>query len=169
MNAHALHSEMPTGTTGTENVSNDVVEYLPQLMTRVLYTLNSGGMRDLAELGLSASACRTLIALLRHRQLRVSRLAMLVGLEATGLSHLMRTLEERKLISRERGGDDHRSVLVTLTDQGRAQARICDELFQRTESNFLRNFTVEDVNQIRDLLERMIKIADGLSPERGLA
>jgi DNA-binding MarR family transcriptional regulator len=142
-------------------MADDNGDYIPQLMTRLLAVLHASGAREMAELGLSVPAARALVVLLRHGPMRVSRLADLVGLEPTGLSHLMRTLEHRRLIARERQADDHRAVIAALTSQGRAQARICDEIYEQTESSLLRNLPQADVSRLRGLLEQMLENANG--------
>ena len=137
-------------------MSEENSDYIPQLMTRLLAVLHASGSRELSELGLSVPAARALVALLRHGPMRVSKLADLVGLEPTGLSHLMRTLEHRRLISRERHVEDHRAVIASLTAQGRAQARVCDELYEQTESSLLRDLPDAEVSRLRGLLEQML-------------
>ena len=136
-------------------------DYIPQLMTRLLAAVNNSGGRDLASLGLSTQAARTLVTLMDHGPMRVSRLADLVGLEPTGLSHLMRALGQRGLIDRERDDGDHRAVIAALTPQGRTLARRCADLHARHESALLRDLPHDEANRLRDVLRRMISNMGG--------
>ena len=131
-------------------------EYLPQLMTRVLASLHAVDTHGLARMKLNAPAARVLVVLLKNGAMRVSRLAEQVALEPTGLSHLMRILEQRRLIARERQPEDHRAVIVSLTAAGRAQARLCAEMYAQCESSLLRNLPETDVLRLRGVLEQML-------------
>lgn len=47
-----------------------------------------------------------------------------MGMEATSLSRILKTMEEKNLIFREKNPDDGRSVLVKLTDFGKEKREI---------------------------------------------
>lgn len=131
-------------------------DHIPQLMTRVLAATNQVVGRDLANYDLSPQAARALVTLMARGPIRVSLLAELVGLEPTGLSHLMRTLDQRGLLRRERDSADHRSVLVMLTPTGRTLARRCADIQSRRQNALLRQFSADETNRIRTLLYKMI-------------
>jgi len=131
-------------------------DHIPQLMTRVLAGLNSFGGRDLAALGLNTQSARTLVTLLEHGPMRVSLLADLVGLEPTGLSHLMRMLDQRGLMERERDDADHRAVIARLTTPGRALARKCSDIQARHEAALLQDLSKDETDRLRHALNKLI-------------
>jgi DNA-binding MarR family transcriptional regulator len=142
-------------------------EYFPQLMSRLLSALQASAAGGLAEMGLSIPAARALVALLHNGPMRVSRLADLVGLDPTALSHLMRSMEQRDLLSRERHADDHRAVIASLTEHGSLQAQRCGELYERAETMLLRDLRPADVTRLRGLLEHMLQNASASGRANG--
>ncbi len=131
-------------------------DHIPQLMTRVLAATNHRAGRDLGGHDLSPQGARALVTLMERGPMRVSLLAELVGLEPTGLSHLMRTLDQRGLLRRERDETDHRSVTVALTTPGRALARRCADIQARHQAALLRHFSADEANRLRAMLHKMI-------------
>lgn len=135
------------------NARDEPSDTVVNLMTRLLVTFRASAAADLADLDLTLPAARTLVTLLRHGPTQMSRLAELVGLEKTSLSHLLRTLEPRQLIERARVPEDNRGVCASLTPKGLALARVSDELYQRSQSRLLRDLPPSEVERLRKLLE----------------
>lgn len=85
-------------------------------------------------------------------------LAPKMGMEATSLSRTLKTLEEKKLIFREPNPDDGRSVLIHLTEMGKANrdaSKVAVLKFNQVIKNeigedSLENFynTIEKINDI---------------------
>jgi DNA-binding MarR family transcriptional regulator len=136
---------------------------IPQLLNTVLSGLNNLSARDLARLGVKGQSARALIVLLDHGQLRCSRLSRLLGLEATALSHLLRTLARKHLIMRTRVENDNRAVEVRLTERGRRVAQACQGLTCAFERKLLRGLSSQELR----LLERILhKMDDNITPLR---
>ncbi|GAB3745633.1 MarR family winged helix-turn-helix transcriptional regulator [Microlunatus parietis] len=68
-----------------------------------------------------------LVALWRDRQLTVTRLGNLLGLDSGTVSPLLKRLEARDLVTRSREASDERVVTVRLTERGAAlEAELAD-------------------------------------------
>lgn len=75
--------------------------------------------------GLTDAQWRVLRALMEHSPIDAGRLAKLVTLRMPSVSRILRDLEERGLLTKERSEADKRLIDVTITEAGRA-------LFTRT-------------------------------------
>jgi DNA-binding MarR family transcriptional regulator len=149
------------------STNDDTTDYVSQLMTRLLATLRATAAPAFADLDLTVPAARTLVILLRHGPMRVSQLAELVGLDTTGLSHLMRALEPRRLIARDRLPEDHRAVCASLTPRGVALAHSCDQVYQRIEGRLVHNLPEAEVTNLRALLGQIMANASMKDEPRG--
>jgi DNA-binding MarR family transcriptional regulator len=70
--------------------------------------------------GLSLADYDVLVALDERCPIRVSELGDLLSWEQSRLSHQLRRMRERRLVTREGRDDDRRGANVDLTDDGRA-------------------------------------------------
>lgn len=71
-------------------------------------------------LGVTYPQYLVLLVLWERGSVRIKELGLALQLDYGTLTPLLKRLEARGLIARERQADDERSVLVTLTDQGAA-------------------------------------------------
>jgi DNA-binding MarR family transcriptional regulator len=78
-----------------------------------------------------------------------------VGLEATALSHLLRSLAAQDLIQRARAASDQRSIEVRLTSWGRDVAEQCRSVNARTASLLVDGLDQKDVQTLHSILTRM--------------
>lgn len=65
-------------------------------------------------------------------------------------------MEEKQLVRRTVSGSDARKRLITLTEKGEEQQTLFQEGFLDTERAMLRDFTLEETETLRSLLERVI-------------
>lgn len=131
------------------------------LLNIIMSGLNNQSAKDLARLGVTPQMARSLVILLQHPRLRCSALARLLGLEATALSHLLRSLARKQLIVRNRVEKDNRAVEVHLTDKGKRIARACHQVVQMHESRMLQGFGAIDM---RRLQQALYTIANNITP-----
>ncbi|GAA1866506.1 MarR family winged helix-turn-helix transcriptional regulator [Asanoa iriomotensis] len=77
-------------------------------------------VRQLGETGISRTDFEVLVPLseAKDRSLRVRDLASWTGWDRSRISHQLRRMEERGLITREDVADDARGTMVRLTDKG---------------------------------------------------
>jgi DNA-binding MarR family transcriptional regulator len=125
------------------------------LMSSVASRFGRETLRGLTGCKLGMQGARVLIHLLEQEGLRCSSLANAVGLEATALSHLMRSLAEQGLIHRARASGDQRGVEVSLTEKGREVAQMCRQVNVRTEELLVAGLEQGDVQNLHAILSRM--------------
>jgi DNA-binding MarR family transcriptional regulator len=128
---------------------------LPLLMSALVSRLGRETVRGLTGLRLGAQGARVLVYLVEQSGLRCSSLAAAVGLEATALSHLLRSLSDQGLIERERARGDNRSIEVRLTAKGREVALRCQEIGGNAERHLMMGLNEQDVAQLHEILRRM--------------
>jgi DNA-binding MarR family transcriptional regulator len=94
---------------------------LADKLVGVSHQLRRASMRALAPLGLTPAQERALRLISRTPQpSRMGELAGRLGIVPRSATTLIGALEETGLVSRSIDPDNRRSILVTLTDQGRA-------------------------------------------------
>lgn len=78
-----------------------------------------------------------------------------MGMEATSLSRILKTMEEKNLIFREKNPDDGRSVLVKLTDFGKEKREISKSIVIQFNKKIKEQITDD---QLRNFFEVTKKI-----------
>ena len=105
--------------------------------------------------GIKSGHTKVLRALEEHGsciQVEISRICDITP--ATTVS-LLNVMEKDGLIERHTVPEDRRAIHVELTERGREQIAIRDELDQRLTENLLDGFSSEEIAQFRNYLERM--------------
>ncbi len=74
--------------------------------------------------GLTLADYDVLVALSERGDLRIGELAAALGWEQSRLSHQLRRMRDRGLVSRAESPDDGRGAMVGLTASGRTQLRV---------------------------------------------
>ncbi|HUZ75698.1 MAG TPA: MarR family winged helix-turn-helix transcriptional regulator [Stellaceae bacterium] len=125
------------------------------LMNRILSALNDDIDQDLVRLGANSRSARVLVSVLHQSPLRCRILAHLVGLEATALSHLLRSLSRQGLITRSRVENDNRAVEVSLTAKGRRLATACEAVRRAREDALLKDLGSDEQKQLLSALSKL--------------
>ncbi len=94
--------------------------YLPYLLRKADQTLSARFYAVLAEAGVARSEWRVITVLAEHGGLRVADLATAALSPQPTVTHALRRLEERGLVTRTTSPDDRRERLVDLTPAGAA-------------------------------------------------
>ncbi len=94
--------------------------YLPYLLRKADQTLSARFYAVLAEAGVARSEWRVIAVLAEHGGLRVADLATAALSPQPTVTHALRRLEERGLVTRTTSPDDRRERLVALTPAGAA-------------------------------------------------
>lgn len=136
-------------------IETQVKSSLWLLMSSVATRFGRETIRGLTGCKIGMQGARVLIHLLEQEGLRCASLATAVGLEATALSHLMRSLANQGLIQRARSSGDQRGVEVSLTNRGREVAQMCRQANARTEELLMAGLEKADVQNLHDILSRM--------------
>ncbi len=132
-------------------------------------------VRELARLeaaGLSRTRARLrpgqvpiLAALLEASPLTASELCARCDAEPSTMTGVLRTLEQRGLVTRERVVQDQRRQAVSLTPRGRAAARIAAKARTRAESRVLARLSRADAATAQRLLAALADAAQALAAE----
>lgn len=113
---------------------------------------------QLDALGLTYTQYIVMLVLWEHRQLNVKSIGQQVYLDSGTLTPLLRKLEAKGLVTRERSLQDERTVVVTLTTKGKSLKKQARQLPNRLEE--ILGLSKEEQVQLSTLLN---KVLDNLS------
>lgn len=114
---------------------------------------------ELADLDLTASEINALANLADNRPRTVSQLAADVGARPSTLTSVLDRLERRGHISRGTLAGDRRSVLIELTDSGRATAETIHDAITNIEHRALGTLPASAVAGFHDVLRALVEVA----------
>jgi len=86
-------------------------------------------------------------------------LGPLMGMEATSLSRILKSMEEKGLIYREKNPNDGRGVLIKLTDLGKIKRKDAKEsvlLFNETITNHVSKSDLEGFKKVIQVINTLI-------------
>ena len=105
-------------------------------------------------LGLTYPQYVTMMALWERDGMKVGELGGRLHLDSATLTPLLKRLEARGLVHRERSLEDERAVIVTLTEEGRALRETALEVPRCLASRI--NLAPEDAIQLKLLLDKLL-------------
>jgi DNA-binding MarR family transcriptional regulator len=112
---------------------------------------------ELVDLDLTASEINALANLGDGRGRTVSQLGVAVGTRPTTLTSVLDRLERRGHITRGTRAGDRRSVLIELTDAGRAAAAVITRTLADLEDRALGGLPAEAVTGFHTVLDALVK------------
>jgi DNA-binding MarR family transcriptional regulator len=89
-----------------------------------------------------------LAALLHSRPARQAAVARAAGTDANTASQIVRGLERRGLVTRERDPADARALMLTLTDEGLAVARECAARARALNAEFFAGVAEQELYEV---------------------
>lgn len=101
----------------------------------------------------------TLLSIDQEKGTPSTALGPKMGIEATSLSRILKTMEQRGLIERHPNPDDGRSVLIHLTDFGREKRAYSKEKVLGFNDAIRNNISEEKLNhfyEVAELINEMI-------------
>ena len=104
--------------------------------------------------GITALQYTALTVLERHDGLSAAQLARDSFVTAQSIADLVRSLENRELVRRERNPRNRRELLILLTDAGRALLARHAEPVRELEERMVRDLTAHQTEQFRQALSR---------------
>ena len=110
-----------------------------------------------ARRGIKSGHPKVLRTLQTHDGCMQVELSRLCGITPATTVSLLNVMERDGLIERRAVPDDRRALGVHLTEKGRAQLDILDELDISLSHELLEGFTPEEARQFENYLERMRK------------
>jgi DNA-binding MarR family transcriptional regulator len=85
----------------------------------------------------------------------VTELATAVGIDVGAMTRMLERLETKGLLERHRSPDDRRVVEVSLLEAGAPIAALVDDVLVSVAEDHLKDFSLAERAQLRQLLERM--------------
>jgi len=110
----------------------------------------------LDELGLTYTQYITLMVLWEERQTTVKMLCQKLHLDSGTLTPLLKKLEIKGLITRERSSTDERSVIAIITEQGMELREKAIRLPMQMTAK-IEGITSDEIQQLRTLLDKLIQ------------
>ena len=86
-------------------------------------------------------------------------LGPLMGMEPTSLSRILKNMEDRGAISREKNPDDGRSVLIKLTEYGKEMCKASKGHVIKFNETVINNITKEDLDgffKVTSIINKLI-------------
>jgi DNA-binding MarR family transcriptional regulator len=146
--------------------SSETVFYRPEnyqpdqsaayLMRRILSCMASEVDGALEPRGLTSAQWVPLFKLHMGLASTVAELARECELDAGAMTRLLDRLEAKGLLARVRSSEDRRVVNLELTKEGREAARQIPEVLCKVQNAFLQGLSVEEWQQLKDLLRRVL-------------
>ena len=81
-----------------------------------------------------------------------------MGMEATSLSRILKSMEEKGIIYREKNPKDGRSVLIKLTEFGKTKRGQAKKSVIQFNNSILSNVSKEDMNGFLNVIETIHKM-----------
>ena len=135
--------------------------FVPFLLYRVMAKGVRQATADYAKVGLNIQEARILIVLRHHPEgISAGELADVTCIEASALSHILRSLNRRSIVQRQRALHDSRSVTVALTPAGKRLAGAVLRTAQGHQAQMIKDFSKREQGVLRALLNRMVGNAD---------
>lgn len=128
----------------------------PYLLTRAGVRMGELFSAELAQIGMTLPMYRVLAALWEKDGQKLSELAVVIGLELSTLSRLIGEMQRRDLVSRRRKIGDDRSLLLSLTEAGRAQVGSLIPRAQHYEALAVRGFSAEEIATMKAAFGRIL-------------
>jgi DNA-binding MarR family transcriptional regulator len=134
------------------------VEAAVDRMAKIVKYLDRTTERTVKVFGLNTGEFRVLLKLREAPEQRMSAgaLADRLDLSSSAMTNRLDGLEEDGLVSRERGTEDRRSVLVTITPRGEDVVGQAVEQQGKKESSLLAVLSQQDQRRLNSLLRAMI-------------
>lgn len=111
----------------------------------------------LADAGVNGYEYRCLSALAANEQLSQTDLGRAAWLDLRDVTHTVRSLEARGLVSRVRDPGHGRRQLVSLTPDGQEVARLLDGFMSEVHDAVFRDLTKDERRTLLALLERVAR------------
>jgi DNA-binding MarR family transcriptional regulator len=135
---------------------NDSTESLWQTILFGAGRLESAIEARLAEVGLSISKLSVLRHLVDHDgAIPLSRLAGRLSCVKSNVTQLVDRLEADGLVARVPDPSDRRSILASITTEGRARHAAAAVILDRTEAELFEGVAFEDRDHLRALFRRI--------------
>jgi DNA-binding MarR family transcriptional regulator len=141
-------------------------ESVGYLMRRIMGAVSMAIEHELDPAGLTNAQWVPLVKLYMGSASTVAELARECMMDAGGTTRLLDRLEAKGLVRRARSSEDRRVVNLELTEEGRAVAKTIPAVICGVQNAHMRGFTLEEWQQLKVLLRRMLANALEIQAER---
>ena len=141
-------------------------ESVGYLMRRIMGAVSMAIEHELEPTGLTNAQWVPLVKLYMGSASTVAELARECMMDAGGTTRLLDRLEAKGLVRRLRSSEDRRVVNLELTEEGRAVAKKIPAVICGVQNAHMRGFTLEEWQQLKVLLRRMLGNALEIQAER---
>lgn len=149
-------SDAATGS--AESVPFSSIGYV---LSRASVTMSALASRHcMVELGITATQAAVVHLLATSPAVTAADLARAYGMDASAATRLISRLEQRGLLSRQRGGQDRRVVRIALTAQGHALADGVPDCFMHVRDKLVAGFAPDELASLREMLRRILTNAE---------
>ncbi len=126
-----------------------------QLIKKTHLSFAKRVLAETQKLGLSAGQPKILEFLLEVDSVEQKTIAIHCEIEPATVGTILLGMESKGLIVRKRENDNRRSLFVSLTPEGREYALKVKEIFDRNEKEIFSNFSDDEVETLKNLLNRV--------------
>ena len=116
--------------------------------------------------GITASTGFVLLNINPEFGTRATKIAPLMGLEATSLTRILKSMEEQKIIYRQPDPDDGRAVRVFLTEKGRENQEIAKKFVLGFNTKIRDQIALKDLSVFFHVINNINKIIESYSYEK---
>ena len=127
-------------------------------MAQVMYMFRRYRQTHVAAFDLTVPQFNVLVQLDRHGELNPSRIANLLFSDRPTTSVILRNLERRGWIERDRDETNRKYIVIRITGEGRAKLRQLREAEESQSGDFdpLACFTKAELTHLEELLDKLI-------------
>jgi MarR family transcriptional regulator, organic hydroperoxide resistance regulator len=129
--------------------------YIPFLINRVSTSVRAYSKPEFEKIGLTIPRYRALVALSERGTCRAGELCELTSIEMPTMTRIIKALQNRKLVRRQRAAADDRAVELSLTTAGRSLLKRTMPLTYSVETLMTSGLKPTDIKIVRDALTRM--------------
>lgn len=118
------------------------------------------------QLDIDLDTARIIVILLDRKMIPISELIELMLLPQSTISHQLRRLENRGLITRQRLAADQRSVAVALTPLGKKVAKEANAMSKKVQKTMVKGMDEDECHDLMDQLEDMLERLRSVDPSQ---
>ena len=111
------------------------------------------------EHGVSVSLAYVLLSLKKDQLIKSTQIAPMLGMEASSLTRIIKTLEQNKWIKKYPGKEDKREVYIGLTEEGVERRRLASKVVKKFNAQVRENISQEEITQFMKTLKKINELS----------
>ncbi|QPM90921.1 MarR family winged helix-turn-helix transcriptional regulator [Pseudooceanicola algae] len=136
--------------------SDELEEFTPYLMNRIIARYNKGVEAALKDAGVSVAQMRALAVLAESGTCTITELSVMTVIKQSTLSRTLDTMKRAGLIQRQAQDGDSRFRLISLTDAGRAAYDAGWPAMGRMKDTMLKALTPAEQDEFNRMLLKIL-------------